>query len=102
VSVPYNNSNRVKAPFSLIVWVDMRSVGEADDDRNTEALKEQILKTVRRAWLRNGAVTIERVYERAENVYDGFTIDEVDNQFMMAPYAAFRFEGTMMVDEDCY
>jgi hypothetical protein len=45
---------------------------------------------------------VTAVYERAENVYDGFNIDEVDNQFMMAPYAAFRFEGTMMVDEDCY
>ena len=101
VSVPYNNSNRVKAPFSLIVWVDMRSVGETDDDRNTEALKEQLLKTVRRAWLRHGSVTVERVYERAENVFQGYSLDEVDNQYMMAPYAGFRITGEMQIDEEC-
>ena len=101
VSTPYGNSNRVRSPFSLVVWVDMRTVGATYDDRNTEDLKEQLLKTVRRAWLRHGAVTVERVYEKAENVFQGFSLDEVDNQYMMSPYAGFRITGEMQIDEDC-
>lgn len=101
VSVPYGNSNRVKAPFSLIVWVDMRTVGATYDDRNREQLKEQLLKTLRRAWLRHGAITLERIFERAENVFQGFTLEEVNNQFLMSPFAGFRITGEMQIDEEC-
>lgn len=101
VSVPFNASNRVRAPFSLIVWVDMRTVGATYDDRNTEQLKEQILKTLRRAWIRHGAITLERVYERAENVFEGYSLQEVDNQYLMSPFAGFRITGEMQIDEEC-
>ena len=101
VSVPFAASNRVKAPFSLVVWVDMRSVGATYDDRNTEYLKEQLLKTLRRAWLRHGAIELNRVYERAENVFQGYSLDEVDNQYLMSPYAGFRITGEMQIDEEC-
>lgn len=101
VSVPMQLQNRLRSPFSLIVWVDMRTVGATYDDRNTEQLKEQVLKTVRRAWLKQGAVTVTRVYERAENVFQGYSLDEVDNQYLMAPFAGFRLTGEMYVDEEC-
>ena len=94
--------NRLTVPYSLVVWLDMRTVGDGKT-RNRERVKDDILKVMNGGLrLRNGHAVVTAVYERAENVYDGFNIDEVDNQFMMAPYAAFRFEGTMMVDEDCY
>ena len=101
VSVPMQLQNRLRSPFSLIVWVDMRTVGATYDDRNTEQLKEQVLKTVRRALLKQGAVTVTRVYERAENVFQGYSLDEVDNQYLMAPFAGFRLTGEMYVDEEC-
>lgn len=103
VSVPMGRQNRVKAPFSLIVWVDTRTIDlwEEKDTRNTEYLKEQLLKTIQRAWLRHGSVSVDRVYQTAENVFDGYTLDEVDNQFLMAPFAGFRLTGEMIIDEEC-
>lgn len=101
ISLPMGLQNRVKAPFSLIVWVDMRQVGATYDDRNTEYLKEQLIKTIRRAWIKKGAVTLAKVYEKAENVFQGFSLDEVDNQYLMAPYAGFRITGEMQIDEEC-
>lgn len=103
VSVPMGRQNRVKAPFSLIVWVDTRTIDlwEEKDTRNTEYLKEQLLKTVQRAWIRHGSVTVDRVYQLAENIFDGYTLDEVDNQYLMAPFAGFRLTGEMIVDEEC-
>ena len=101
VTYPMGVQNRVKSPFALIVWVDMRTVGATYDDRNTEQLKEQVLKTIKRGWIKHGAVTVEKVYERAENVFQGYSLDEVDNQYLMSPFAGFRITGEMVIDEEC-
>jgi hypothetical protein len=53
------------------------------------------------AFPKKGSFTVQRIYERAENVFDGFTLDEVDNQFLMSPFAGFRFYGEMIVTNDC-
>lgn len=101
VTYPMGIQNRVRAPFSLIVWVDMRTVGATYDDRNTEQLKEQVLKAIKRGWIKHGAVTVEKVYERAENVFQGYSLDEVDNQYLMSPFAGFRLTGEMQKDVEC-
>lgn len=96
-----NRQKRVKGAFSLIVWVDMRTLGESRDDRNTEKIKDTLLKTVSTAWLKHGEVSISRIYERAENVFAGFSLDEIDNQFLMSPYAGFRLQGEILTIEEC-
>jgi hypothetical protein len=101
VSSLLHDNVRIKAPFSLIVWVDMRKVSD-DDERNTEAVKEEILLALEDITLRKGRFTVTRIYERAENVFEGFTLDEVQNQFLMSPFAGFRFTGEMIVTNDCY
>jgi hypothetical protein len=96
---------RVKAPFSLIVWVDMRQVEKVmqlGDQRNTEYVKEQVIGVLQTAFTKKGSFTVERIFERAENVFEGFTLDEVQNQFLMSPFAGFRFTGEMIVTNDCY
>lgn len=95
---------RIKSPFSLIVWVDMRRVEKKmrmPDERNTEYIKEQVLSVIETASKRKGHISINRIYERAENVFDGFSLDEVKNQFLMSPFAGFRFYGEMIVTNDC-
>ncbi len=95
---------RIKAPFSLIIWFDMRKVEKVmnlSDDRNTEYVKEQVLAVLNTAFSKKGSMTVQRIYERAENVFDGFTLDEVQNQYLMSPFAGFRLQGEMIVTNDC-
>ncbi len=95
---------RIKSPFSLIVWADMRIVEKTmnmPDERNTEYIKEQVLSAISTARLHKGAVSVSRIYQCAENVWEGFTMDEIQNQFMMSPFAGFRFTGEMIVTNDC-
>ena len=95
---------RLKSPFSLIVWVDMRRVEKAmnlPDERNSEYIKEQVLSVISTANLSKGAVSVTKIYERAEHVFEGFSLDEVQNQFLMSPFAGFRFYGEMIVTNDC-
>lgn len=98
-----NRQSGIKYPFSLIVWFDLRNVYPGQlDNRNTEALKNEILNVLNGGfWLKEGNITVNKIYELAENVYRGFTLDEVDNQFLMHPFGGFRFEGVLSIVQPC-
>lgn len=92
----------LKCPFSVIFWFDYRKIFGSADNRNKEQLKKQIIDVLNGGfWLKNGSFYIDRIYELAENIYKGFTIDEIDNQFLMAPYGGFRFTGELKINESC-
>lgn len=95
---------QITTPFALIVWFDLTRVYGVPDNRNTEYLKAQILKVLngRGGWhLGDGRIVLNQIYERAENIYRGYTLSEIDNQFLMHPFAGFRIEGTLQFDELC-
>lgn len=95
------DTSQLRAPFSLIVWVDMRTIG-VGENRNTEAVKREILTVLNGGlWLREGRMTISRIYERAENVFAGFSLDEVENQYLMHPFCGWRFNGELFINDDC-
>lgn len=94
----------IQAPFALVVWFDLWRVYKSETNRNTEKLKADILRVLggRNGWaLTAGHIEINRIYEQAENVYRGFSLSEIDNQFLMHPFGGFRFEGVLTYDEEC-
>lgn len=93
--------NRLKAPFSLVVWLDMRTF-EDTDERDIYALEQQVLDAIGTPGaMRHGGMEVTRIYHKAENVFDGFSLDEVDNQFLMSPYYGIRVQMEILVDEEC-
>lgn len=95
----------IRTPYSLIVWFDLTRVYGVETNRNTEFLKSQILHLLngRYGWhLSGGRVSVNRIYERAENIYRGYTITEIDNQFLMHPFGGFRMDGELYFDELCF
>lgn len=97
-------ARQIKTPFSLIVWFDLRRVYETASNRNLEQLKAEILHVLNglAGWhLSEGRVVISRIYERVENIYRGYSLAETDNQFLMHPFAGFRFDGLLEYDELC-
>lgn len=101
--IEFNHQGYVRAPFALIFWFDLRKIYDAVNIRDTETLKQQIIKCVnRQTRFTNGAhIELTRVYETAEQIYREFTLDEIDNQFLMHPFAGFRFEGVLKFEEPC-
>ena len=94
----------ITTPVSLIIWFDLRRVYGSLTNRNTEALKAGVLEIVNgsRGWhLTQGRVAFNRCYERAENIYRGYSLDEIENQYLMHPYGGFRFDGEMKIFEPC-
>ena len=97
-------ARQINAPFGLVVWFDLTRVYNAPDNRNTEQLKAEILRVLngRTGWhLSDGRIVINRIYERCENIYRGYTLSEIDNQFLMHPFAGFRFDGILEFAELC-
>lgn len=97
-------ARQIKAPFGLIVWFDLQRVYNSKTNRNTEKLKADILKVLngRSGFVMSkGRIQITKIYERAENIYKGYTLSEIDNQFLMHPFGGFRFEGILEYDELC-
>jgi len=97
-----HTSNNVRLKYSLVFWFNLNKVFPSVTDRNTEALKAQILKIMtRQLFLTWGRVDVRQIYELADNIYKGFSLKEIDSQFLMQPYGGFRFEGEMIFTEDC-
>lgn len=88
--------------YSLIFWFNVDRIAGAEN-RNTEFVKAEILKALNgKIFLKSGRLNVTKIYEQAENIYRGFSLNEIDNQFLMQPYAGFRFYGEMTINENCY
>lgn len=89
----------IKSPFSLIIWYDTRKVSLPTDERNTEAIKGQILGILNQ--LRFPYLSLTRIYEKPQNVFADYTYDHTNNQFLMSPYAGLRIDGVIEVRIPC-
>lgn len=97
-------ARQISSPFGLVVWFDLRRVYNEPSNRNTERLKAEILHVLngRAGWhLTGGRILLNRIYEKVENIYRGYSLSEIDNQFLMHPFAGFRFDGTLQYEELC-
>jgi hypothetical protein len=100
-ALPETTGN-ITVDFSLIFWFDMRTIYNDPNVRNKEDVKSQILKILNGGFhLKSGRIRLYKIYEKAENIYDDFSLDEIDNQFLMHPFAGFKFTGEMIVFENC-
>lgn len=91
-------------PFALIVWYDMRRcfAENGDNRRDTENLKKDIIDTLTISTaVKNGNITVNRVIENPKSVYKEFTFDTQQNQALVQPYGAIRFEGEMIMLKTC-
>lgn len=101
VTMDHGGAALITADFSLVVWLDFRKL-QGTDSRDKESIKREILTALNSIVSDNGSISVTNVYERAENVFSGYDIDEVDNQCLMHPYGGFRFEGRIMSRDLCW
>lgn len=92
-------SKVISAPFYAIFWYNVEKVSSYPDERNTEALKEEILKALHR--IKTPHVEWTKIYERPDNIFSDFSYDFTSNQFLMYPYAGIRIEGEIFTNYNC-
>lgn len=92
--------NAISTKYSLIVWLNLDKIFAGEKDRDSEKIKAEVLEVLtRRIYMSYGRVTVEEIYEEAKNIYKGYSIREIDSQFLMQPYYGMRFEGEMLLTE---
>lgn len=94
--------NTIKSPVSLICWYDLSSIFPDSKERNTEEIKRQILRVLTELTMPDGSrIELKNIYEQAENIFKGYSLREIDTQFLMYPYAGLRIEGNLIYREQC-
>lgn len=84
---------RYFVPAGMVVWGDLRRMYTADwRGRTAEDAKNDILTAFNAPGFRQGKVRVQRIYDRQADIYRGYTDTEVQNQYMMRPYIAFRMD----------
>lgn len=85
--------------IAIVFWVNMKEIDETKNYIFTDDLKadvEYILKS------HPNVLSLERYYdEKASEIFSGWSIDEVNTQYLMYPYAGMRFELTLSYPENC-
>jgi hypothetical protein len=100
--------NSKSRTLSAIFWVNLKEIDPTKDYIFTELLKKDVEKILKA----NAYVaSIDKYFdERVEDVFDGYisqaesgrySVDDTKTQYLMYPYAGFRFDFTVAYMEDC-
>lgn len=95
-----HNKNKLQADFSLIFWYNIEQINN-NDTRNTESIKAQILNLLTNCNLSYGSIELSTIKEDIDNIFKEYFISDKATKFVMHPYHALRFEGKIIVNEEC-
>ena len=90
----------LEGTVNVIVWGDSRDI-EAEDDRNLESIKNEVLNVLGGMQLTTGRVEWERVYEQDKGVFEEYSMNEEFGQYMLWPFFGFRVKGRIQCNSGC-
>lgn len=94
--------NVIKSPVSLILWYDLSTIFADNKEYDTEAVKAQVIRVLTNIVMPDATrIELTKMYERAENIYKGYSLKEIDTQYLMYPYAGLRIDATLTYREQC-
>lgn len=97
-----DNYNQMKATLQIVFWFNLKWIDPSIPYRYTEILKAQAQRAITECIFSPFAsISILRIWEGADNVFRGFTIDKVKQQELVHPFGGFRFECELNYQEDC-
>jgi len=96
-----NQMQVIEAEFGLIVWFNINKVLEADQKRSLESIKEEMMDVFVKTRVLNARIKLTGITEKNEEIYKGYSIKEHDQQYLMHPFGALRFNGEMRIEKLC-
>ena len=102
---------------AVVFWFNLNSIFADSKAMYTEEVKDEIVRVLTGpGFIKNqGRLTITKIYERFENIYKGYALEKIynnysykgediqsiDKQFFMHPYAGLRIEFEITTRELC-
>lgn len=91
-----------KVSFGIVFSFDYRDVYPSDwGDRTIDNVKSDILNAFEGGKITEGSFRLLNFRERVENVYRGYSVREIDNQFAMRPYGVLRVNMEATYRQNC-
>ena len=102
---------------AIVFWFNLNTIFTDSDAMYSEEVKDEIIRILTTPGLiqQTGRIEINRVYEKFENIYSGYSLEKIynnyqysgqdiqalDKMFFMHPYYGFRFEFNITTRELC-
>ena len=105
---------------AIVFWLNLNTIFADSDAVYLEEVKDEIIRVLTGPALiksksAGSRLTLNKIYERFENIYKGYALEKVynnfsykgegiqdiDKQFFMHPFAGLRFEFTITTRELC-
>lgn len=102
---------------AIVFWFNLDSIFADSEYMYVEEIKDEIVRVLTTPGLikQTGRLSINKIYERFENIYKGYSIEKIynsyvykgqniqsiDKQYFMHPYAGIRVEFEMTTRELC-
>lgn len=102
---------------AIVFWYNLDTIFSSAETLNTEEVKDEIIRLLTTPGIikTTGKLEINSIYERFENIYKGYSIEKIynnytyqgediqniDKQFFMYPFAGIRIEFTLTTRELC-
>lgn len=102
---------------AIIFWFNLNTIFADSDAMYTEEVKDEIVRVLTTPGLikQTGRLTVNKIYERFENLYSGYSLEKIynsyvysgqniqamDKLFFMHPYSGLRFEFNLTTRELC-
>lgn len=91
---------RIRGQMRIVFWFDEAKIFGLGQS-NKERLKKDVLDALRVAMTQGGRLYVNRIGERNENIYLGYSIREIDTQHLIYPHGGFVVEGEYTIGEEC-
>ncbi len=98
-----NSFNKLKYDVGLILWVNLKAINEPL--LNTEYFVQNLIKDVRTVLKVQGTglsfgLKAKSVGREFNEIYKEFRLEEKE-EYLRAPYGAFRFDLELIINEEC-
>lgn len=98
-----NTSNFYDVDLGLIVWVNLKQIDSVKGANYY--FTEQLKKDVRDKLTNGGSIGMElninSIEEDIDSIYSNYSFNQIDKQFFTYPYAGFKFNLTVTIEENC-
>ena len=98
-----NTSNFYDVDLGLIVWVNLKKIDATKGASYyfTEELKRDVRNKLTNGGSISMKLNINSIEEDVDSIYSNYSFDQIDKQFFSYPYAGFKLNLTITIDEEC-
>lgn len=93
--------SQMRASVSGIFWFKYTDIDDTLNYPFIELLKGSAQRAITTALLTDSSVEITRIWEGADNVYRGYTLDKIAKQELVYPFGGFRIDCDLTFLENC-